>query len=69
MSVDLVIANINAETIAMLMPEIGRVARDRVILTGFPERDAARVRGSLKGVFHEVAEIEQDGWICLVAAR
>jgi ribosomal protein L11 methyltransferase len=68
-SVDLVMANINAETIAMLMPEIARVARDRVILTGFPERDAARVRGSLAGAFREVAELEQDGWICLVSAR
>jgi ribosomal protein L11 methyltransferase len=68
-SIDLVMANINAETIAMLMPEIARIARDRVILTGFPERDLARVRRSLLGSFREFAALEQDGWMCLAAAR
>ena len=68
-SLDLVMANINAETIAMLAPEIARIAKDRVILTGFPERDVARVRESLASSLHEIAVLEQDGWICLVAAR
>lgn len=66
-AIDFVIANINAETIVMLLPEIARVARDRIALAGFPERDLARVRKALAVSFDETAVDEQDGWILLAA--
>jgi ribosomal protein L11 methyltransferase len=68
-SVDFLIANINATAIVPMMQELRRVTRDRIALTGFPERDLPRVRAAMKSHFEETLEWEQDGWICLAACR
>ncbi len=50
-SVNLVVANINAETLVELAPEILRVIRPEgaAILSGFPDRHLARVREAFGG--------------------
>lgn len=61
-SVDLLVANINAETILALAGEIRRTSR-RAILSGFPPGAAARIEQAL-GRGDESAE--EDGWCALM---
>jgi ribosomal protein L11 methyltransferase len=64
-SMDLVVANINAEVLATLAPEILRALRPggAGVLTGFPERHLARVRAAFGGV----GEVLQKGeWRALI---
>jgi ribosomal protein L11 methyltransferase len=68
-SVDLAVANINAETIVAVLPALARIAKMRIVLTGFPERDLARVRTALPASLCETGLLEQDGWVCLALAR
>jgi ribosomal protein L11 methyltransferase len=66
-SVDLLVANINAVTHETLADEYARVARRCLILSGFPDRHAARVRAALQGRGFDVVEtIEKNEWVCLV---
>lgn len=66
-SVDLLVANINAVTHETLADEYARVARRCLILSGFPDRHAARVRAALRGRGFDVVEtIEKNEWVCLV---
>jgi ribosomal protein L11 methyltransferase len=64
-SVDVVVANINAETLLDLAPEIARICKPagRAILSGFPRRHLERVRAA----YPAGAEIlEKEGWIALI---
>jgi ribosomal protein L11 methyltransferase len=62
---DVVVANINAEALVALAPDIARIRRPRghVILSGFPPRHAARVREAF-GACSET--LERDNWVALV---
>jgi ribosomal protein L11 methyltransferase len=64
-SFDLLVANINAEVLTDLAPEILRVLRPAgaAVLTGFPERHLARVRGAFGG---RGEVLERDEWRALV---
>jgi ribosomal protein L11 methyltransferase len=64
-SIDVVVANINAETLLDLAPEIARICRPtgRTILSGFPRRHLDRVRAAYSA-HREV--LEKEGWITLV---
>ncbi|HWR54482.1 MAG TPA: 50S ribosomal protein L11 methyltransferase [Bryobacteraceae bacterium] len=64
-SVDLVIANLNAATLVDLAGEIRRILAPggKVILSGFRERDLARVRRAWNC---EAEAREKDGWLALV---
>ena len=68
-SVDLAVANINAETIVAVLPALARIAKLRIVLTGFPERDLPRVRTALPTALCETGLLEQDGWVCLTLAH
>lgn len=66
-AVDLVVANINAVTHETLAPEYARVARRWLVLSGFPDRHAARVKAALAEHGFEVAEnLQRNEWVCLV---
>jgi len=67
-SLDLVVANINAEALLALAPQIARIRKPagRVILSGFPRRHLERVRAAFPA---RTELLEQDGWIALVASR
>lgn len=64
-SIDVVVANINAETLLDMAPEIARVrkATGRTILSGFPSRHLARLRAAYPG---QSEVLEKEGWIALV---
>ncbi|MGC9970191.1 MAG: 50S ribosomal protein L11 methyltransferase [Bryobacteraceae bacterium] len=64
-SVDVVVANISAETLLDLAPEIARIRKPagRAILSGFPRRQLDRVQAAYSA-HSEV--IEKEGWIALV---
>ena len=64
-AVDVAIANIDAETLVELAPELLRVRRPagRLVLSGFPVRDLDRVRAAYGRPF---ARLEKDGWIALI---
>jgi ribosomal protein L11 methylase PrmA len=64
-AVDLLVANINAEALVYLWPEILRVlkADGTAILTGFPERHLARV----EAVFTTVRQVmRKEEWAAVV---
>lgn len=64
-AVDAVIANINATTHEVLAAEYTRVARRRVILSGYPARHARRVVEAMAARRWAVAEaLEQEDWRC-----
>jgi ribosomal protein L11 methyltransferase len=68
-SVDLLLANINAETLIGLAKEIaGLLAPEgRAVVTGFTPRDAARVEAALGGAGIRILEArEKDGWSAFV---
>ncbi len=64
-AVDLVVANINAETLVALAPEIARIRKPggRTILSGFPTRHAGRVRDAFGGC---TDTLEKENWVGLV---
>jgi ribosomal protein L11 methyltransferase len=64
-AVDVVVANINAETLVALAPEIARVRKPggRIILSGFPPHHAARVRDAFGGC---TETLEKENWTALV---
>ncbi len=64
-AVDLVVANINAETLMGLAPEILRVRKPggHLILSGFPPRHAARVREAFGPCLET---LEKENWVALV---
>jgi ribosomal protein L11 methyltransferase len=64
-AIDVVVANINAETLLDMAPEIARIRKPggRAILSGFPSRHLDRVRAA----YPAGAEIlEKEDWIALV---
>jgi ribosomal protein L11 methyltransferase len=64
-AIDVVVANINAETLLDLAPEIARIRKPagRAILSGFPSRHLERVRAA----YPARSEVfEKEGWIALV---
>lgn len=61
-SVDLLVANINAETILALAGEIRRTSR-RAILSGFPSNDVSRIERLLGP---SAGQHELDGWCALL---
>lgn len=64
-SMDVVVANLNAATAVQLVQEIRRILAPggMVILSGFQERDLARVRRAWKC---ETEAREKDGWLALL---
>ena len=64
-AVDFVVANINAEALAALAPEIGRILKPGggAALTGFPVRNLAGVRAAYGG---RGTVIEKDEWRAIV---
>jgi ribosomal protein L11 methyltransferase len=66
-AVDLLVANINAETHAMLAAEYARVARRAVIVSGYELRDEERVvRAMTAQGLRAAGRAEADGWVCLL---
>lgn len=64
-AVDVVVANINAETLAGLAPEISRICKPkgRAIVSGFSLRDAERVCRAFGGCSET---LEKEDWAALV---
>lgn len=62
---DLILANINAETLVALAPELRRILRPagRLVLSGFPEGHLDRVLACYGA---PQAQIEKDGWLALI---
>lgn len=62
---DLVVANINAETLVALAGELRRILRPagRLILSGFPEDHLARVTAAYGA---PQTQLEKDGWLALI---
>lgn len=66
-AVDLIVANINAATIAQLAREIRRVARRAAILAGFTTLDRQVLTGRLAAAGLRVeSESRKDDWLCFV---
>lgn len=63
-AVDVIVANLNAATLAGAGGDMLRVARRRVIVSGFPEHEAEQVERSLGRT--AVKTLELDGWACLI---
>lgn len=71
-SVDLMLANINAETLATLAGDIAATLRDRgrVIVSGFPPRNQDRVVRAFKQAgLVALDSAEKDGWVGMTFAR
>jgi ribosomal protein L11 methyltransferase len=67
---DVVAANLNAVTHEALAGEYARVARRRVILSGYPARHAARVEAAMAARGWRMAErLEQEDWVCHIFSR
>lgn len=69
-AVDLLVANINGETHAMLAGEYARVARRAAIVSGYESRDEGRVTSAMaaKG-FGVAGRQEMEGWVCLYLCK
>ncbi len=68
-SIDVAVANINAQTILNVAGDLQRLLRPggRAVLTGFPHRDIGRVRNSITS--HHLTEIAltvKGDWACMV---
>jgi ribosomal protein L11 methyltransferase len=63
-SVDIVVANLNRATLAMLGRELVRVARGRIIVSGFREDESSAVERSIGRA--PTDRLEQDEWACLL---
>lgn len=69
-SIDVLVANINAVTHETLAREYARVCRRALILSGFPDRHAARVSAALDGSgFSTLDTLSRQEWICLVLCK
>lgn len=69
-SIDILVANINAVTHETLAAEYARLTRRTLILSGFPDRHAARVSRSLAAAGFTVrATLARQEWICLVLCK
>lgn len=67
---DVLVANINAETHAMLAADYARVARRTAIVSGYQSRDEQRVLRAMESQgFHPTARHEIEDWICLVLCK
>ncbi len=65
-SVDLVAANINAFTHQTLAAEYARISRRLLILSGFPDRNCAKVAEALQPFgYHVLDTLTRNEWICL----
>jgi ribosomal protein L11 methyltransferase len=66
-SIDLLLANINAVTHQTLAGEYARIARRCLILSGFPDRHAAKVSEALAKFGYKVAQtLTKNEWVALV---
>lgn len=63
-AVDVIVANLNAATLAGVGRDLMRVARHHVIVSGFPEPEAQQVERSLGKTARNTLEL--DGWACLI---
>jgi ribosomal protein L11 methyltransferase len=69
-SADVVVANINAVAHETLAREYGRICRRTLILSGFPDRHAARVQAALLPCGFSVTKtLTRQEWICLVLCK
>ena len=67
---DVLVANINAETHAMLAAEYRRVVRRSAVVSGFQSRDQERVlRAMAAQGFKAAGRHEIEDWICLVLCK
>lgn len=69
-AIDTVVANINATTISLLAGDLSRVMKPgaRLIVSGFLEGDAARVRASLSSLL-ELDAWDRNTWVSLVFSK
>jgi len=66
-SVDVVAANINAVTHQTLAAEYARISRRLLILSGFPDRNCARVAAAIEPFGYRVLDtLTRNEWICLI---
>lgn len=66
-SVDVVAANINAFTHQTLAAEYARISRRLLILSGFPDRNCAKVADALQPFgFRVLDTLTRNEWICLI---
>ncbi len=65
---DVVVANINTTTLELLAGDLTRIARQRLVLSGFAEGNEERVVAAFKG-FEPIDRRETGGWLCVVFAR
>jgi ribosomal protein L11 methyltransferase len=63
-AVDLVVANLNAATLATMNRDLFRVARRTVIVSGFKTSEAQQVSARMQRPVQE--QLEEDEWSCLV---
>ncbi|MBI4892565.1 MAG: 50S ribosomal protein L11 methyltransferase [Acidobacteria bacterium] len=69
-SVDTLVANINAVTHEAIAHEYARVCRRTLVVSGFPDRAAARVKAALKEAgFKLSATFTDHEWVCLVLCK
>ncbi|MBI5280910.1 MAG: 50S ribosomal protein L11 methyltransferase [Candidatus Solibacter usitatus] len=69
-SVDLLVANINAVTHQTLAGEYARIARRCLVLSGFPDRHAARVLDCFPAPGFSVADtLSRNEWVCAVLCK
>jgi ribosomal protein L11 methyltransferase len=67
---DILVANINAETHAMLAADYARVARRAAIVSGYQSRDEERVlRAMTAQGFQPASRHEIEDWVCLVLCK
>jgi ribosomal protein L11 methyltransferase len=67
---DVVVANINETTHALLAPEYARVARRGLVLSGFPERRERELEEAVASQgFRRVDRLCGDHWVCLIFHR
>jgi ribosomal protein L11 methylase PrmA len=68
--VDTLVSNINAVTHEALAREYARICRRTLIVSGFPDRAAARVSAALRAAgFTAAAALTDQEWICLVLCK
>ena len=68
--IDVIVANINSVTHETLAQEYSRVARRRLVLSGFPDRYLARIERAMKlAGFRPVDTLTRQEWICMVLSR
>jgi ribosomal protein L11 methyltransferase len=67
---DVLVANINETTHALLAPEYARIVKRCLVVSGFPERREALVETAMRAQgFRGVDRLCGDDWVCLVFRR